>query len=407
MSLEQELAQPGYRWTAASGQIRERQVRERHHCNLDDGGHEHDAGGLSAPATEFGPAQFGPAQFGPAQFGPAQFDFADPDFADADFAGPDFADPDFAEPDFAEPGLAGPYFAGPGLPGPYVAGPDSAEPDPAGSFGGATSSGQTGSPDGRTETLVNRGRGSNYRLGLSRGRKVAAATALVAVLGTILVVILSGGGASWPPSVATVQSEAARACQNPDVQSEPGQINFACASATRQILWAFSLMTSANDPNFADAKTGRLGLEPITPGQGGELAWSLNLHHPYSPSNPVDSLEVAARAINNIIGGATLTSTTGTPVVQPGLESDAQNCLRYTGSAALHSRAGFPSLCARPVSTSAGQAALVADVYQKWVVGAPPAAAEDAAVLFENANNPGDPQVQAILRQFLSSGLAA
>ena len=80
------------------------------------------------------------------------------------------------------------------------------------------------------------------------------------------------------------------------------------------------------------------------------MAWSLNLHHPYNPSNPIDSLEVAARAINNIIGGATLTGSDGQPVVQPGLESSPANCLRYTGSAALTSRAGFPSLCAKPVT---------------------------------------------------------
>jgi hypothetical protein len=181
------------------------------------------------------------------------------------------------------------------------------------------------------------------------------------------------------------------------VKSEPGQVNFACGPATHQILWVFALMTSANNPNFADAKTGRVGLEPITPGQGGMVAWSLNLHHPYDPTNPVDSIEVAARAINNIIGGATVIGVNGRPVVQSGLESDPANCLRYTGSATVISRHGFPGLCARPL-TIAGQAALVADVYQRWVVGAAPQAAQNAAVLFGNAKNPGDPRVQAILR---------
>src|SRR5262249_60861642 len=116
-----------------------------------------------------------------------------------------------------------------------------------------------------------------------------------------------GRGAEWPPSVATVESQIAPACQNPDGGSEPGLVNFACAKSTRQILWVFALLTSGNNPNFADARTGRVGLEPITPAQGGEVAWSLNLHHPYSPTNPVDSLQVAARAINNIIGGAATT----------------------------------------------------------------------------------------------------
>jgi hypothetical protein len=33
------------------------------------------------------------------------------------------------------------------------------------------------------------------------------------------------------------------------------------------------------------------------------------------------------------------------------------------------------------------------------VVGAPPRDAQAAAVLFENADNPGDPQVQVILKR--------
>jgi hypothetical protein len=255
------------------------------------------------------------------------------------------------------------------------------------------------SPEERTEILLNHGRRNASSRRLSRGHKVAAGTAAVALLFTVLVIILSGGGASWPSSVATVQSEITKACQNPDVVSEPSQVDFACAKSSRQVLWVFSLMTSGNDAHYASAKTGRLGLEPITPAQGGAVAWSLNLHHPYAPANPIDSLEVAARAINNIIGGATLTGTNGNPVVQPGLESDPKNCLRYTGSAALTSRKGFPSRCARQVTSAAGQAALVADIYQKWVVGAGPRAAQDASVLFQNANNPGDPQVQAILKQ--------
>jgi hypothetical protein len=279
--------------------------------------------------------------------------------------------------------------------------------EPPYGYGDAAAGDQLHPADGRTEVFVSHGRRSAYDPGLSRGRKIAIAAAVVAALVTVLVILLPGGGASWPASVATVQGEAARACQNPDVISEPGQVNFACAKSTRQILWVFALMTSADDPDFADTKTGRLGLEPITPAQGGEVAWSLNLHHPYNPSNPIDSLEVAARAINNIIGGATLTGAHGKPVVQSGLESHPANCLRYTGSAALISRAGFPSLCAKPVTSAAGQAALVADIYRKWIVGAAPGAARDAVVLFENAANPGDARVQAILKQLPDSKLLA
>jgi hypothetical protein len=280
---------------------------------------------------------------------------------------------------------------------------DYAAPNSARRHGGANSGGRAHSPEGRTEVLVNHGRRSAYNPLLSRGRKVAIGTAVLAAGAAILAITLSGGGASWPASVATVQNEASQACQNPDVKSEPGQINFACAKTTRQILWVFALMTSANNPNFTDAKTGRMGLEPIMPAQGGEMAWSLNLHHPYNPTNPVDSLQVAARSINNIIGGATLTGADGKPVVQPGLESDSANCLRYTGSRAVNARVGFPSLCAKPVTSPQGQAALVADVYRKWVVGAAPQSAQDAAVLFENATNPGDPQVQAILKRLPNS----
>jgi hypothetical protein len=50
------------------------------------------------------------------------------------------------------------------------------------------------------------------------------------------------------------------------------------------------------------------------------------------------------------------------------------------------------------VTSSTGQAALVADTYRQWVVGAAAAAAYDVSVLFSNASNPGNPQVQAILK---------
>ncbi len=220
----------------------------------------------------------------------------------------------------------------------------------------------------------------------------------------IACVLIFRAGPSWPPSVATVRSEITTACQNPDVASEPGQVDFACAKATSQILWVFALMTSGDNPQFTDAKTGRVGLEPIAPTQGGPVAWSLNLPHPYNPMDPVDSLAVAARAINNIIGGATLTSTSGKPTVQPGLESDPANCARYTGSSAIVSHAGFPSMCAQPVTTTDGQAALVSDTFRQWEVGATAVEAYDVGVLFANASNPGNPQVQAILKTLPNAG---
>jgi hypothetical protein len=265
--------------------------------------------------------------------------------------------------------------------------------------------GRGGSSAGeRTQTLIDRGRRSTGRAGMSRSRKIMLGGAALAVVVAIASILLFRSNPSWPPSVATVQSEITMACQNPNVSSEPGQVNFACAKTTSQILWVFALMTSGDNPQYTDAKTGRQGLEPITPTQGGEVAWSLDLHHPYNPYDPVDSLAVAARAINNIIGGATLTSANGKPVVQPGLESDPGNCAKYTGSSAVVARAGFPSLCAQPVTTGTGQAALVADAYKQWVVGATPAAAYDVSVLFANANDPGNAQVQAILKTLPGAG---
>ena len=61
-------------------------------------------------------------------------------------------------------------------------------------------------------------------------------------------------------------------------------------------------------------------------------------------------------------------------------------------------------MCAQPVSTATGQAALVADAYKQWVVGATVAQAYDVSVLFANANDPGNAQVQAILKTVPGAG---
>jgi hypothetical protein len=251
--------------------------------------------------------------------------------------------------------------------------------------------------DERTQALIARGRRS-ARSRLVRARNVTTGVGIFVVIAVVLVMIVFRPGASWPPSVSVVQTEIATACQNPNVAAEPNQVNFACGKGTDQVLWVFALLTSGDDPSFTDPKSGRKGLEPITPAQGGEVAWSLDLHHPYDPFNSIDSIEVAARAINNIIGGASLTSTSGRPVVQPGLLSSPANCAKYTGSSAVIARAGFPDICADPVTSQAGEAALVADVYRQWLVGAPSLDAQEASILFQNANDPGNPQVQAILK---------
>ena len=266
-----------------------------------------------------------------------------------------------------------------------------------------------GGPDERTEVLINRGRRNARQTGVRRlaahWRALAVGLAAATVALIIMAVVLPGGGATWPASVATVQSEISAACQNPNVVAEPTQVNFACDKETRQVLWVFSLLTSGDNPGFTDPSNGRKGLEPIAPAQGGDIAWSLNLHHPYDPTSPTDSLSVAARAINNIIGGATLTGSSGAPVVQNGLESSPANCARYTGSSSLVTKQGFPALCALPISSPSGLAALVSDVFQQWMVGTPARIASEAGVLFENADNPGDPQVQAILNSLPQSGL--
>jgi hypothetical protein len=222
--------------------------------------------------------------------------------------------------------------------------------------------------------------------------------------GVIAVLVSAGGQApGWPASVAAVQAEARTACENPDVAAEPGGLDFACGKGTEQVLWVFSLLTSGGNPRFTDPATGREGLEPITAAQGGDIAWSLNLHHPYNPASPVDSLTVAARAVNNIIAGATVTSASGGADVEPGLESTAVNCQRYTGSPGLVTRAGYPAQCKAPLTTT-GTADLVSDVFGQWMNGAPAKLATDAGVLFENAGNPGSPQVQAILASLPASG---
>ena len=252
--------------------------------------------------------------------------------------------------------------------------------------------------DQRTKRLINQGRSNARRARLGRWRKITVALLVLAIGVGVVVLVVSRPKAAWPASVALVQNEISTACQNPNVVSEPNQVNFACGKSTSQILWVFSLMTSGDNPNFADAKSGRQGLEPISASQGGEVAWSLNLHHPYNSYNALDSLQVAARAINNIIGGASLTGSNGKPTVQPGLESNPANCAKYTGSAAVVTRVGYPDICASPVISQGGQAALVADVYQQWFAGAAPIFAQYASVLYQNASDPGNPQVQAILK---------
>jgi len=262
--------------------------------------------------------------------------------------------------------------------------------------------------NGRTEALINRGRPGyrqRRRRRLLAHRRLITAGAVALLTGVAAAVIAArGSGGAWPASVARVQAEIRQACANPDVAAEPSGLNFACDTDSNQVLWVFALLTSGDNPNFVDQSTGRKGLEPVQPGQGGDIAWALNLHHPYDPASPIDSLAVAARAINNIISGATLTSSSGSALVEPGLESKPSNCQRYTGSAKLAARQGYPAACASPVTSASGQAALVSDVFQKWMSGTPSRIAGEAALLFENAGNPGSPRVRAVLASLPAAG---
>jgi hypothetical protein len=335
----------------------------------------------------------GPHDSDPYDPGPYDPESYDPDPFDPD---PFDSDPFDSDPFDSDDYDADPFHSEQVEDGPTEAG--------AGHVGGTGRRIRSARRDPRTEKLIRNGRGA-HRTRLVRPRNIAVAVAAGCVLLIVAMLTVFKSGPSWPASVTVVRAEIVKACQNPDVPSEPGQVNFACGKTTQQVLWVFALMTSKDDPQFVSAKTGRRGLEPITPEQGGEVAWSLNLHQPYDPSNPMDSLEVAARAINNIVGGATVTGSSGKTVVEPGLESKPSNCARYTGSPAIVSRAGYPSLCALPVTTAAGQSALVSDIYQQWVLGASQVAAQDAGVLFENATDPGNGQVQAILNEPPDPGL--
>jgi len=91
-------------------------------------------------------------------------------------------------------------------------------------------------------------------------------------------------------------------------------------------------------------------------------------------------------------------------LIEPGLESEPSNCQRYTGSGKLATRRGYPAACALPVTNAPGQAALISDVFQKWMGGTPSRIADEAAVLFENADNPGNPRVRALLASLPDSG---
>ena len=271
----------------------------------------------------------------------------DPGYPVGDYADGDYPDGGYPDSDFGDDAS----LPGDGYPeqGPANAGPVPLGRPRAGAARGPAAPGRAGPGGGRTEALINHGRQrarrSRLRTILGHWRLLAVAAAALTA-GLIAALVATGGsGPGWPASVLTVQAEIKQACQNPDTAAEPSGLNFACAKDTQSVLWVYSLLTSGNNASYVDQATGRTGLEPITPAQGGDIAWSLNLHHPYDAADPVDSLQVAARAINNIISGATLTSSTGRP-----RSSRAWRARRPTASATPGRRSwspgpGYPAHC--------------------------------------------------------------
>ena len=237
---------------------------------------------------------------------------------------------------------------------------------------GTTAGGRV--PDGRTEALISHGRQRARRSpgagccgtgGCSR----SAAVALLA--GSVAALVVSAAGApagrrAWPGAggdQAGVREPgrrggAERAQLRVREGLAAGAVGILAAHQRRQprVTWT---RDGPQGPGADPARAGRrhrLVAQPAPPVQPGER---------------VDSLEVAARAINNIIAGATLTSTSGGALVEPGLESTAADCQRYTGSA----RAGDPVRATRraapPRSPRRGEAALVGDAFAQWMGGTP------------------------------------
>jgi hypothetical protein len=214
-----------------------------------------------------------------------------------------------------------------------------------------------------------------------------------------------------PTVIDRVQALVDQACtSNHDVVSDPGQVNTACAKATRRMMVVFALFGSGGNAKFRNISTGQVGLEPMNRPDGGVVAWALNLHQAYDPNKPIQSIQVAARTINQIVGGGSLVTPNGRDQRSPGLESSSANCLRYTGSKLVRSKGpGWPKVCVGNVRTPKQWAAFVRDVYVRWVYAASgrkitlkPLSQEvqNVVYLYENTN-PGDPRVQQIIRDEL------
>ena len=131
------------------------------------------------------------------------------------------------------------------------------EPHPPANYGDDREYGWEADEDRTGVLITERPSAAPVARGPPRGYMVGIAAAVGIVLVTVAIGMLFRGSPSWPASVATVQARSGRGhAENPDVQSEPGQVNFACDQGTRQILWVFALLTSGNNPNYATSRPG-------------------------------------------------------------------------------------------------------------------------------------------------------
>jgi hypothetical protein len=248
-------------------------------------------------------------------------------------------------------------------------------------------------------------------------RRLIGFVVVLALLGIgIFAVVMFWPRPTWPSQVTTIQKEIPKACQG-NVASDPNGVNFACNPTNWQILWVFALETSGGDPNYGDPATFGMGLEPVDPSRvGGYVRQLMGASYAYDPENPTENLQVAARAINNIVGGAVVT-VQGKQVVQPGLMSVGANCKAYTGSAQLSTPTGVnaPAICSLPITTENGQLALVKDIWKRWTsvmygkqptaVQVAPQGVRNVVVLFSNATDPGNPTVLNVLRTLRQEGI--
>lgn len=243
-------------------------------------------------------------------------------------------------------------------------------------------------------------------MGARQGRK-RAQTALLVVVAIAVIALLvrtvHTGGSGYPGNVNQVKSWISTACQNKNTLPTGSNVQFACSTQGRNILWVFALMSSGANPDYVgkmptqqEQQKGakqRFGLMPVPAGVGTLYASSLDLGHVYSPIPPkqyqsdpryvnqaaVDSLEVAALALNVDLGG-----TVAYGSVQQGLEGNKNgpaNCQRYTGSSAQTTLTSGLVVCAKPMTPN-GQLAAVEDLWLQWDI---PGSDQNSQTLAKNA----------------------